>query len=279
MATSFTDFSQAAPPSMVAFQPRYVFENELATFGLPMIAQQPNILNMIDNASTLIDEYCGRLDGDGHGSLVYSTYVERLLVPDDRNILRLMQRPLVVVDQGTVNALGASGSVAGNNFYTGVTANSQTLANGHVSVLIGASGRYGYGRRSGIMVYPDLNFIANSLQIASFFGGPPQWTQVDLSLIDFDPRTAEVWVPAGLYLSHYTELVVVYNSGYDPRQMPAAIKHACADIVKNALAMAAGVGVLKSISTGGALSMSFGDDLIDNNVKRKLRNFVTVLAY
>jgi hypothetical protein len=129
------------------------------------------------------------------------------------------------------------------------------------------------------MIYPDLNYGMNPLMIASFFGGPPNWTPIDLSMIDFDPQTGEIWVPAGLYLSQYTELVVVYNSGFDPLNMPRAIKQATAMLVRNLLSRGGGTTGLRSITTAGTANISFSPDLIDDHIQNILAPFVNIIAY
>ncbi len=259
---------------MGQFQPRYITEGELAQFGLPDIDSQPNIMSLVDGASSLIDEYCGRTDGDGNGSLVYTTYSQRMLLPEGRNIFRTMFRPLVAVPVSTTNNLASSGQ----NFYTGFTPNTAIMQNGTLTPLIGASGRYGYSRRGSQQVYPDLNYGANILQIASFFGGPPQFTPIDITFCDFDAKTGEIWVPAGLYLSQYTEVSIQYNSGYDPTDMPKSIKHACAALIRNLLSKGGGTTGMKSFSVW-RVSGQFNEDLIDPTVARWLAAFVNVLAY
>jgi hypothetical protein len=256
------------------FQPRYIFESELAQFGLPDTDNQPNIMSLVDGASSLIDEYCGRTDGDGNGSLAFTTYSQRMLLPEGRNIFRTMFRPLIAVPAQTVADLSASGQ----NFYTGCQPNVVKMNTGVLTPLIGASGRYGYSRRGSQQVYPDLNYGANILQIASFFGGPPQFTPIDISMADFDNKTGEIWVPAGLYLSQYTEVFITYNAGYDPRDMPKSIKHACAALIRNLLSKGGGTTGMKSFSVW-RVSGQFTEDLIDATVARWLQNYVTVLAY
>lgn len=262
------------------FQPRFLDTSEFKAFGLPDATQEPTIVTLVERASTLIDESCGRVDTDGCGSLVYTTYVERILLPQGRNIFRLAFRPLVAVDDATVASLAASGSQSTkpNYYYTGVQPNEQfRVGTTTLSPLISASGRYGYGRRSQQNVYPDLNYAANVLMIASWFGGPPQFTPIDITNCDFDPKTGEVWVPAGLYLSQYTEVAVVYNSGYDPRHMPRAIKHACALIVMNMLSRGGGATGLKSFQAG-KVSAQFVTELIDPTVDAMLQPFRVVSA-
>jgi len=262
---------------MGQFQPLYLFQSELADFGLPDVDSQPNILSLVEASSSLIDEYCGRTDGDGNGSLVYTTYSQRMILPEGRNVFRTMFRPLVGLTPTLANQL----SLSGQNYYTGFTPNSvqappyDQIA---LSPIVGCSGRYGYSRRGSQQVYPDLNYGANILQIASFFGGPPQFTPIDISMIDVDPITGEIWVPAGLYLSQYTEVFIQYNSGFDPRDMPKSIKHACAALCKNFLSRGGGTTGMKSFSVW-RVSGQFTDDMIDPTVERLLRPFATVLAY
>lgn len=258
------------------FQPRFIDEEDLISYGLPDVSQQPDILTVVDRASTFIDEFCARADVDGQGSLVYTTYIERLLLPVGRNIFRVSFRPLAVVDANTVAQLAASGSVDGepNNYFTGVRPSQIVTQANTVSPIISCSGRYGYARRGQQQVYPDLNYAANVLQIASFFGGPPQFTNIDVAQIDFDPRTGECWVPAGLYLSQYTEVVITYNSGFDPRKMPPAIKHATASLVRNLLSRGGGATGLKGFQAG-RIRAEFTDDLIDVNIQNMLQAYRT----
>lgn len=261
------------------YQPEFIFENELQMYGLPDVTVQPDIMSVVDTASTLIDEFCARPDVDGHGSLVWTTYTERLLLPVGRNIFRLSFRPLATVDANTVANLIASGSVAGetNNFYTGVLPSQIVTQTNVTSPIISCSGRYGYARRGQQQVYPDLNYAANVLQIASFFGGPPMFTNIDVTQIDFDPRTAECWVPAGLYLSQYTEVVITYNSGFNPFALPASIKKACAAATRNLLSRGGGATGLKSFQAG-RISAGFTDEVIDVNIQNMLQAYRTARA-
>ena len=268
---------------MNPFQPRFISEKELISYGLPDITQVPDILTLVDRASTLIDEFCARPDVDGQGSLIYTTYTERLSLPVGRNIFRVSFRPLAAVDANTVSMLVASGSLPNqpNNFYTGVlpstypanygrAANSNTL-----SPIISCSGRYGYARRGQQQVYPDLNYAANVLQIASFFGGPPQFTNIDVASIDVDLKTGECWVPAGLYLSQYTEVLISYTSGFSPWALPRAIKHATASLIRNLLSRGGGATGLKGFQAG-RIHAEFTDDLIDVNIQNMLQAYRTV---
>lgn len=287
----------AAPlPARGLFTPRFILPNEMTMYGLPDHNRQPNILSLVDAASSLIDVHCGRVDGIGQGSLVYSTYMERLLMQArGRNIVRVNFKPMsyvsVQVQQNLVasaNNLPAPANRANssllnaNYFWTGVQANTTPITGvpgSTFSPIVGCSGRYGYARRSEWAIYPDLNYGMNVLQIASFFGGPPNWTPIDLTMSDFAVDTGEIWVPAGLYLGQYTEIVIIYNSGYDPLNMPRVIKHACAMLVRNFLSRGGGTTGLRSITAAGTANVSFSPDLIDTTIDRMLDPYKTVLGY
>lgn len=270
------------------FRPRYIAPDELEVYGLPDTVTQPNILALVDAASIFIDEYCGRTDANGQGSLVYSTYEERILLQAvNRNIFRLTFKPLAVLPPSTQSLLVASAAqVQGNDplesvnwYYTGFQANTVVTPSTSVSPILGCSGRYGYPRRGAQAIYPDLNYGMNLLQVASFFGGPPQFTVIDPTAIDFDTGTGELWVPAGLYMSQYTEVVVAYNSGYDPTNMPRAIKQACVGLVKNFLARGGGTFGLKSISVPSSVNYTFTENDLDAITARYLEAYKTIIAY
>lgn len=282
------------------FTPRFILPNETALYGLPDANRQPNILSLVDAASSLIDVHTGRIDGYGNGSLVYSTYMERLLMQAaGRNIVRVNFKPMVAVSASTVNLLSASANYIPNNpqtskqlagnpllmtnyFYTGVQPNTILVTGtpgSTITPIIGCSGRYGYGRRSSWMVWPDLAYGINPLMIASFFGGPPTWSNIDLTLSDFAGDTGEIWVPSGLYAGSFSEIVIVYNAGYDPLNMPRPIKQATAMLVRNFLSRGGGTTGLRSINTAGTANISFSPDLIDTTVDRMLDPFKNVIAY
>jgi len=260
------------------FRPRYILPQELSAYGLPDPSAVPNIMTLVDRASALIDEHCGRTDGNGNGSLVYSTYIERLLLQaSGRNILRVSFKPLVPISSDTLTTIQLSGSVKPNTFDTFATVNSIVRPDNTLSPIIGISGRYGYARRGQSMIYPDLNYGMNLLQVASFFGGPPGWTPIDATGVDWDRDSGELWIPAGIYMSQYTEIIVCYNSGYNPLQMPNPIKQATAMLVGNFLARPAS-GV-KGVSIPGAMNVTLTDDLIDTTIDNMLMRFKNVIAY
>jgi hypothetical protein len=209
-----------------------------------------------------------------------------------RNVVRVSFKPMVGVDATTVNTLSASANASINEntspilntnwYWTGVQASTFTnpqIPGNTLSPVLGCSGRYGYTRRSAFGMYSDLNYGINPLMIASFFGGPPGFTTIDVTKIDVMGDVGELWVPAGLYMSQYTEIVVVYNSGFHPLALPSPIKKATAMVVKNFLSRGGGVSALRSINAAGTANVSFGPDLIDENIDNILDPFKTVIAF
>jgi hypothetical protein len=131
------------------------------------------------------------------------------------------------------------------------------------------------------IAYPDLFAFINPLNLVTMFGGPAPWVAVDITNTDYDSKSGEVWVPAGLQLQRYSEILIVYNSGFDPNNMPAGIKLACACLVKNAMARGDGTTGLTSVSLSRA-GANFGfapGSLIDPTVDGLLMPFKSVIAY
>jgi hypothetical protein len=260
---------------------QYIFESELQSFGLPTTYVQPDIMNLVELASTYIDEICGRFDGDGNGSLVYTTYTQRMLLQTrNRNLIQIPLKPIVAITAAQAAALEAQ-AASGNYYCTGVTPNTITkAADGTLSGIVSCYGRYGYTRQERSVGYPDLYAMINPLNLVTMFGGPAPWVEVDVSNIDYDSKTGECWLPAGLQLQAYSELIMIYNSGFDPNHLPRPVKLVCAAIVKNALAKGGGTtGLLSmSLSRSGA-NVAYGVDLLDSTLDRMITPFRAVRAY
>lgn len=273
------------------FRPCYIFPSELQQYGLPPVANQNDIVNLVELASSLIDEACGRLDGDGNGSLVYTTYIQRVLLQTrNRNLVQLPIHPISSVPQSTVTTLegfGASGCPqlgvpSGTNYFdTGVQANTVLQANtGLLSGLIAASGRYGYTRQDMAVAYPDLWAFINPLNLVTLFGGPAPWVAMDVANADYQSTTGEVWIPAGLQLQRYSEVWVTYNSGYNPLAMPAAIKQATCALTKNLLVRGGGTTGLSGMTLGRAgANATFLPTMIDPAIDLLLTPFRNTRAY
>jgi hypothetical protein len=259
------------------FKPRYILDTELSDYALPDTSQVTNIMSMIDAASNLIDEHCGRTDGYGNGSLAYSTYMEKLGVVN--NIARATFKPLVTIDVTTVNDLQSSGNAAiaagkRNNFYTGV------IPNTTASPLLSCSGRFlpmkNSYRYSSWYSVGDAPYLQNVYQLSAYFGGVPGFQPVDTTLCDVDAQIGQIWLPSGgIYGVPYTEIVLVYNAGYDPRNMPETIKQACAAIVRNMMPFNFTSGMKSMTSGRGAITYSMSDKYIDPNIDERLESFKT----
>lgn len=273
------------------FCPCYILPTELTQFGLPTPDVQGDILNIVQLASALVDVSCGRIDGDGNGSLVYTTYLQRdLLQTRNRNLILAQAKPIVGLTQPTLDTLtqaatgtymipGATGQL--NCYSTGATANTLSAYGGTMlSGIVGASGRYGYTRQDMSIAYPDLFAFINPLNLVTLFGGPAPWVPIDVTNTDYDSKTGEIWIPAGLQLQRYSEVVIQYNSGYNPLQMPPQVKFVTASIVKNALAKGDATTALMSMSVSkGGIGFSMYNNLIDPTLDAMLQPFRTCRAY
>lgn len=264
------------------FAPRYLQLGELQSFGLPMDDEVPEIMNLVEMASLIIDEDCGRIDGDGNGSLVVTTWAHRcLLQTRGRNLVECPQKPMMAVTPALQAQLQASASGTYNTTYTGVQANViVSNLNGMLSPIIGCSGRFGYGRQTYAAAYPDFGAFINPLTFLAVCGGPVPWVPIDVSMIDFDPLTGELWIPAGLILGQYSEVLLVYNSGFNPLRMPRMVKQVCASVLKNALASGNATTFLTgmSLAKSGA-NYSFGGSILDPRLSAMLSPFRNVRSY
>lgn len=273
---------------MIPFSPCYIFESELNQYGLPTPDVQCDIMNLVQMASTLLDGECGRIDGDGNGSLVYTTYTMRILLQTrNRNLIMLPLKPVVPLTQSVIDTLVASGNAASggnspNCFNTGgLLPNTFNNPAGTLSGIVGASGRYGYTRQDMSIAYPDLFAFINPLNLVTMFGGPAPWVPIDVTNTDYDPKTGEVWIPAGLQLQRYSEVLMQFNTGFDPRNMPNMIKFVTAALVKNALSKGDGTTALVTLSMGraGPNATFERGGLIDPTLDRMIQAYRTVRAY
>jgi hypothetical protein len=259
--------------SLAPFTPQYLDSSELAQYGIPLVAQQPDIMNLVRMASSILDEECGRIDGDGNGSLVYTTYIQRILLQTrNRNLIYLPMKPISPVDTATVTALQGLATSGLNTTFTGVQANTIISGfTGQLSGLIAASGRYTYGRQDMSTGYPYAYQFINPLSLITLFGGPAPFIPLDVTQADYSAATGEVWIPAGLQLQQYSEVLIIYNSGFDPRFMPPVLKHVCASLVKNALAKGNATTAMTSLTLGRAgATATFQPQLIDPTLDRML---------
>jgi hypothetical protein len=270
---------------MQPFQSCYLLPVELQNYDLPTPAAVPSITSLVQFASAIIDESCGRLDDDGNGSLAYTTYTSRILMQSrNRNLLQLPMRPVVGLTSTVINTLIAAASVSGDNtpnyYYTGVIANTINQYNGTLSGIISASGRYGYPRQDMSVSGPDFFAQLNPINLLSTFGGPAPFVSIDITNTDYDPKTGECWIPVGIQMQRYTEVVFSYNSGFNPLGMPMPIRLATAALTKNLLSKGGGVTGLNSVNLGkSGTNISMQQAIIDPTVQQFLTPFRSVRAY
>ncbi len=108
------------------------------------------------------------------------------------------------------------------------------------------------------------------MEFGLLFGLPGQWVTVDPTTVISDTVTGEVQLAPNLLGLRYSEVEVTYTAGLTTA--PAAVKFACAQIVKNAQATP-GLNV-KSSKLDTLQTQYFSDSLLDSGVQAMLRPFV-----
>ena len=165
-------------------------------------------------------------------SLLVTQYVERMRITTGAQTVRLSYRPLAA-------AVGAA------------------------SPLVAVRVRYGKPRR-GEMADPYRE------QIAWAFSVPGSWNVLDVTTVDVNVATGELTFPENFLGLNYNEVEVTYTSGV--MTIPAAVKVACAQIVKNAQATPA---MNVKASRMDTMQMQyFSGALIDPQVQALLRPYV-----
>lgn len=272
------------------FQPVYIFQGELGSYGLPAPCQKANIMQLVAQASGAIDNYCQKPDSEGYGSLVYSTYTE--IVPIARGgiptVFRISKRPMIGLSSDTVEALQASG-ISFSTSTTGFLEGTQPFDNGalistetrlsaafpgELCSIIALSGRFAPTRPSQLPEMP-LNYI-NPLAIGGLYGGVPTWFALDPALCGYDPKQGKIMAPSGFYFSQFSEMSVTYTSGFDPRNIPKNVKQATANLVQNMLAKPI-AGVTQASYSQAAMNLTFSPTYFDDWTCMLLRPYVNVI--
>jgi hypothetical protein len=166
-------------------------------------------------------------------SLAVTQYEERIRLAEGRNTVRVSYVPLVAVAPAT-------------------------------TAIVSARGRYSVPRR-GEWPLDDLNF-----EVSLLFGLPGTWTDITTSGIDVYADTGELTLPVNAIGLGFSELDVVYTSGFST--IPDAVKFACAQLVRNAQATPAlnvRAGQLEQLQL-----QYFADTLLDQTVKTFLAPYV-----
>lgn len=166
-------------------------------------------------------------------TLGVNQYEERLKMAPESNVVRLSYLPLATVGSAT-------------------------------TPIVSLQGRYGIPRRG------EWPFAEFSLEFALVFGLPGSWTAIDPSTVDLWQEAGELTLPANVLGLAFNEVAVVYTAGL--ATIPASVKVACAQIVKNAQVMPA-----LNVKSGKIDQMRldyFGESLVDETVRRLLDPFV-----
>jgi len=166
-------------------------------------------------------------------TLGVSQYEERLKMPPELNTVRLSYLPLAAVAPAT-------------------------------TPIVSLQARYGIPRR-GEWPFPEM-----SLEFALVFALPGSWTAVEPSTIDIWAESGELTFPVNALGLFFNEVDVVYNAGM--ATIPAGVKVACAQIVKNAQVTPA-----LNVKAGKIDRMRleyFSDKLVDETVQSLLEPYV-----
>lgn len=210
----------------------YLLAGELENYGLE--AATPTA--WVTAASALIEAHCRR------PTLGVTVYTERLRVPSDRGVVRVTYLPLVTVAPAT-------------------------------SAVVSARGRYGWPRRGEFRpVWRDYAAppYEYALEVVEAFGLPGAWTAIDPASIDCNPATGELTFLPNLLGLPFNEVEVTYNAGL--ATAPEAVKVACAQIVRNAMATPA--LTLKAGTLDRMHLEYFAGTLVDNDVAAMLAPWV-----
>ena len=165
-------------------------------------------------------------------SLLVSTYTERVRLGRDGATARLSYLPLAVVAPAT-------------------------------TALVSARGRLGHTWRGEML-------DSFREQVMQAFCVPGGWTALDVTAMDVDVTTGEVSLPVNFLGLRYTDLEVTYTAGL--AEVPAALKVACAQIVRNAQATPA-LNV-RSSKVDRLQMQYFSQSLLDEGVQALLRPYV-----
>jgi hypothetical protein len=166
-------------------------------------------------------------------TLGVNQYEERLKLPPELNTVRLSYLPLVAVAPAT-------------------------------TAIVSLQARYGMPRRG------EWALAEVSLEFALVFALPGSWTAVDPTTIDIWAESGELTFPVNALGLFFNEVDVVYNAGL--ATIPAGVKVACAQIVKNAQATPA-----LNVKSGKLDRMRldyFADNLMDGTVRSLLEPYV-----
>jgi hypothetical protein len=132
-----------------------------------------------------------------------------------------------------------------------------------VGPVVSARGRFAQPRRG------EVNEFVESA--AAALAIPGSWTEIDPTSLDFFADTGEVNTISTMLGFTFHEFEIVYNAGW--AVIPEPVKHACAQIVRNA-----GSTPALNVKTSKVDNLRvdyFRDSLIDDSVREMLAPFVS----
>ena len=134
-------------------------------------------------------------------------------------------------------------------------------------VLVAGQGRYGYGRKGDQSRYmvDEYNLLAS----ITHFGGPPVWVPFPANTTGINPQTGEIWVPAGILLSYYSQIRAYYVAGFSVAGLPAEVKQACANIIASIQTVPQPSNI-KKLRAGDTEYNRFADSVIDGDTRLML---------
>jgi hypothetical protein len=140
-----------------------------------------------------------------------------------------------------------------------------TIVAPSTSPIVSARARYATPRRG------ELDYEADLWDIALAFGVPGTWVDLNVADLDTFAETGEVTLPVNIMGWSFTEIEIVYTSGFST--FPDPVKVACAQLVRNAQAMPA-LNVKKNVVPDTMQLWYFSDSLVDDMVQELLAPFV-----
>lgn len=142
-----------------------------------------------------------------------------------------------------------------------------------IAKLLSGLGRYSYGRRSdqSLGTFYDVNLLAT----AAVFGGAAPWCSFEVPSSSLNPHSGDLWVPAGMLLSYYTDVKMRYLSGWSATGLPTPIKVACGTIV-SALEAAPMGSQIRKFNSGKLTTERFADTVLDHDIKQMLRPYMAL---
>ena len=142
------------------------------------------------------------------------------------------------------------------------------LSYGPLGTLTSVRVRFGRGRRGDLAGLSPQGVMG--FEIATAFGLPGMWSALDPATVDVYISARELTFPCNLLGLAYNEAEITYTAGFVT--VPAQIKAACAQIVKNAQNTP---GLNVKTSRLDTMQMEyFAGSLVDEGVRQMLKGFV-----